>query len=208
MGLRKKAQKYLELLISDRLDRLEEIYEGQNLSKEELLEIKGLISKKIFQTEREFDRKIDILETILSLSKKLENISTKSERLDFIFYQLKEKFCVKKALFFETKDEKSIIKEVLNLPKDTIGKEIEWSIQESETISKGETDVFDNMLHFHNIVPESESYLLVPIKIQDKIYGGFIIFLIEEIKCFTSKENLELFEWIAYQFAYPYFFLD
>ncbi|MEJ5284037.1 MAG: hypothetical protein WHS77_03200 [Brevinematales bacterium] len=207
MGLRKKAQKYLELLISDRLDRLEEIYEGQNLSKDELIEIKSLISKKIFQTEREYDKKIELLENILSLSKKLENLN-KDEMLNSFFLELKENFCVKKALFFETALDTSVIKKVIGLPAELVGTEIEWSVQESQSLAKGETDTFDNSVHFHKVLPDIDSYLLVPMKIKNKLYGGLIIFLIEDIKCFTSKENEEVFSWIATQFAYPYFILN
>ncbi|MCX7821011.1 MAG: hypothetical protein N2258_04970 [Brevinematales bacterium] len=207
MGLRKKAQKYLELLIADRLDRLEEIYEGQNLSKDELIEIKSLISKKIFQTEREYDKKIELLENILSLQKKFENLK-KEEMLELFFKELKENFCVKKALFFENVLEKSFVRKVISLPEDLLNTEIEWSVQENKSIEKGEADIFDNSVHFHKILPEIESYLLVPIKIKETIYGGLIIFLIEDMKCFSSKENTEVFSWIAHQFAYPYFILD
>ncbi len=205
MGLRKKAQKYLELLISDRLDKLEEIYEGQNLTKEELIEIKNLIAKKIFQSERELDRKIDLLEDILSMSKSLQALKSREQMVDFLIKKLKENFCVKKALLFSFENGESIVKKVLGLNENIISTRIEWSVQEFQALQKGETNIFENDFSFLNLIPDIETYLLVPITIDGNLLGGFIVFLMEEIKCFSSKENLQIFEWIANQFAYPYY---
>lgn len=206
MGLRKKAQKYLEMLISDRLARLEEIYEGQTLTREELLEIKNLIARKVFQVERENKKKVELLEKILTYGKLFQNFDKKSKLLDVLFKELSESFGVKKALFFEMENEKSKIIKTLGLDEKIIDSEIEWSVQENYCLNRGVAECFENTLSLHNIVPEAESYLLVPLKIKNNVIGGLIIFLVENLKCFDNKESEQIFEWIATQFAYPYYY--
>ncbi|MGC8764560.1 MAG: hypothetical protein ACP5QT_01570 [Brevinematia bacterium] len=205
MGLRKKAQKYLEFLISDRLDRLDEIYEGQNLTREELLEIKNLIAKKIFQNERELGKKIDILKKILSMSKELEELKSKAEMIEYLMKKLKESFCVKKALFFSVENGDCVVRKLIGLDESLMDTKIDWSIQETQALAKGETNIFENDFSFHKFVSDIESYLLVPILLNGKLLGGFVIFLMEEMKCFSTKENIQIFEWIAAQFKCPFF---
>jgi transcriptional regulator with GAF, ATPase, and Fis domain len=203
MGLRRKAQKYLEMLISDRLDKLEIIYEGQTLSKEELLEIKGLIAKKIFQAEREKDKKIELLERILSYGRVFESIESKEKLLSFLFAELSSYFGVEKALFFEVADGTSRITRAIGLDESCIGKTIEWSLQENQCLSKGTPECFENEITFRDIASDTESYLLVPVKMKNNLLGGMIIFRVkdEKIKCFSSEESEKIFEWIATQIA-------
>lgn len=109
MGLRDKAHGFRGSGSFDRLDNLEEAFEGRIPQKEELLELKEEINRRLAAVTEKLDRKLIEMQTLIEIGRELNSTLSTSDLVQIVAFTLMGQFRVSDIAVWSVQNGKASI---------------------------------------------------------------------------------------------------